>query len=1494
MAQTEVTPRRLLPDDEVYRQVFDAEVSLVEALEKEKLPPKPKEPFLPLVREARATTGHGILTKRQKRWMHGRPNESSIENPVHLKYAALDSIEKNSTPESYFEALEVRGLPDTPKSTQKRTNIIERLQSSRKERHESYLEDMYQEFGVINAELEPRILESCENLKELLLENDKEIEQLLQTIECDDDLLLHNLSDLEALWESVAEHSVHRQSWINELDVTLDQVEIDRGDLIRETLKGFNKILERVAHLMPPDVHRLLEREAQRVNSTILMNRRAYADLISNLLSADVERERQSYIAWQGRVEDWRQLKCREAIEKFNEFMNSSSVKDPSELKRKMELFTAEQSAVNKKRMELLESLRNMRPPNSTKSAVYQWNSALIDLNRQLEGVHARYKDIIQAEYDRVIEQCMDEINNVKEQFRTGGILDAVRTEEVMNESFLPLVGEKQTKFEHEVDKMERALDNLTSFHEMLIKSLFKFVQGAAHMWDLHEIGLARQERKLQEELEKNRRDHDGLNQVREANLDIIMDKMRQDSSEQALADSLQKALAALGEIKQLYSDFHGQQIQTSCSYPELVQEELTKYDGEVCKYFQVDRRRSLSTLDPKPKKKDKKEKRDHDKSKKKASTAMKTPPSIDDVLTTSNGTTFYILVEPGEHGLLPETPDGIKSMKTCMTFLTDTQEEEDDEGVLPCYIESIILREDLFLELRRHLRMQFLEHLEEWKIQALDRANSVVSAKIEELNSELDLRLHLHEPRAARAEQDVHNVRAAELVMHRERVERHCKGVTTSLNEFKARFQQMVEEHDKETDIFKLSVQELEATFTSATKTHELLVIQDQVSGRVEQYMDVIRTSLRKFRHDLDDMLSTLRNSNARFRKTFKVFSDGGNFSTDEVDEYRKKLERMANKIDTSEGSFMAELEGMETRRLEAATDYAGKLEDRFKNHLFDLTFMEKVTRWLTNTQVKVKSEVAFSNSQAKKLALYLSTFERHIDAVEKPNLDKEQVTARQVQSSLIPILQTFHERSLYLNCLLNPATPSLAILHAGLKKNEEKKDEGKKEDKAPKGALKSKKSKKRLSQKVLIESSEVGDALDPQSEESDKPKSSPSLSRVAKAAEDDGRPKTVPAELKGTLKDQDKQGGRQRSAGNRKSSASRRDTMGPRYDKKYLVFGEKMEEDRHFMARIRNILREGLEGLLATSEMYYRQKGQRTPTRPQAIHDNFDLCAEALVQRLTSYKTQSEEYHNSCIQELRSQLQKFSVMLVHLPPLLVQIIITDQLAELEKDRKTLENDYQLRVQELEKRKNHHQSQLRPSLGHPHNRTEMDTLCASEERRRQEALDGAKQHAEALAKLEAQVASSFIEKLAQTCETMLLQFDAVLSLDDVEVGKVEPKPKSTKRLLREKMTGSEDDKDKLAPFPSGGTVWEGLPTNELVLEESVDKKIRTPTVKTVKTTQGHLAVIHSRNKAYDDYKEKFEARLKAIREAMNAQIQNEERWTRSWKRSISKIKELY
>lgn len=36
------------------------------------------------------------------------------------------------------------------------------------------------------------------------------------------------------------------------------------------------------------------------------------------------------------------------------------------------------------------------------------------------EEVHARYKDILQAEYDRVIDQCMEEVNSVKVSYSVG------------------------------------------------------------------------------------------------------------------------------------------------------------------------------------------------------------------------------------------------------------------------------------------------------------------------------------------------------------------------------------------------------------------------------------------------------------------------------------------------------------------------------------------------------------------------------------------------------------------------------------------------------------------------------------------------------------------------------------------------------------------------------------------------------------------------------------------------------------------------------------------------------------------------------------------------------------------------------------------------------------------------------------------------------------------------------------------------------------------
>lgn len=56
---------------------------------------------------------------------------------------------------------------------------------------------------------------------------------------------------------------------------------------------------------------------------------------------------------------------------------------------------------------------------------------------------------------------------------------------------------------------------------------------------------------------------------------------------------------------------------------------------------------------------------------------------------------------------------------------------------------------------------MNFLNHLETWMEEANVRSSSIVAAKSNEIEKELELRLHLHEPRIKRVEMDVHNVRA-------------------------------------------------------------------------------------------------------------------------------------------------------------------------------------------------------------------------------------------------------------------------------------------------------------------------------------------------------------------------------------------------------------------------------------------------------------------------------------------------------------------------------------------------------------------------------------------------------------------------------------------------------------------------------------------------------------------------------------------------------------
>ncbi len=59
-------------------------------------------------------------------------------------------------------------------------------------------------------------------------------------------------------------------------------------------------------------------------------------------------------------------------------------------------------------------------------------------------------------------------------------------------------------------------------------------------------------------------------------------------------------------------------------------------------------------------------------------------------------------------------------------------------------------------------------------------------------------------------------------------------------------------------------------------------------------------------------------------------MFSDGGNFSRDEIEVHRKKLERSASQIDKAETAILKEMEKLEKRQLEEATKIMNQFQER------------------------------------------------------------------------------------------------------------------------------------------------------------------------------------------------------------------------------------------------------------------------------------------------------------------------------------------------------------------------------------------------------------------------------------------------------------------------------------------------------------------------------------------------------------------------------------
>ncbi|CAM5163781.1 unnamed protein product [Eretmochelys imbricata] len=1611
---------RVVPSGKIYRQIFDDEVQLVRSLkevrnkaEQHKFPMNSGR--IPVVRDLEMCAGKGLLSHRQQKWVEGMPNDDFTENPVLYREITFRKAQES---EDVIAAREVRGLSDFIIPEKTNSNIIECLSERRRGRHNEAVAVLHQELACIGREVEPFILESGKLLLTKLSESDRAIELLFKKIESDTDLETFSIKSFEELWDAISQESLYRREWIKEMDETLIKLEVARAEKIKDLLKKHTKILEDISYLLPSDVHRFIHTEAMMINQALLANQRAIAKLFVNLMEADLKRELSQWFKWQERLKDWKIIQKDFVVRSFREFMARKEVQEPTSVKRDLENMIKDQISLSRKRMELLQVLCDLLPPTHSKAEINEWYESLVALNKYIDTHNVQHMMIIRIQYERVCQECLVNVQLCKDKLLSLKVCTEKEAEKVVNPDFFKMVGRLQSRFEQELEQMDRDFEDLAKHIEQGCKDLYKYFQQAIVLWDEHQLKLSQQENELQVKLSECRRKHENLNQIREANLDIILDKLRTQSSEGKLKNLLGKAFASLDDIRAGYEAFHQDIVKMVASYPEAILKELISYSASIGQYFGVkevykqmgsayeeqvfvedSEVESMAEATGDSLLQETEETEQQAESFPQGSTeaeqqAESLTNKTEETTTVENEESIVQETEetekPGdEESTAPESEetehledseeseansfedgDSPAQVSEEMDYLKDILPESEvlfhdyseaesceviaevfttssgntysvlgheetgktktseiyyaafAEKTLPVYLENVLVPDSLFTELKKEIRLCFFEHLEKWFPQSLSNSWIIVTAKKEELNSELQLRLHMHQPRRAHIEKDIHNVRAAELLLHQDRLECHCAGVVEALTKEKNEFMKLREDQNNISKNFGRRIQDMEAIFLSSTKAEQLVALSNSLHSELLNHVEVIQISLRSYRNYLEEALGKLRDSNVDFLKACRLFSEGGNFSPEEVEFFCKRLEKETGRIDFIEGLIMIDMEKMESNYLEQATEVINKFETKFHNLAVDRLFMEKIQRFLTNLQVKIKSEVANSNFQAQTLNSSLEKFLKKIDACAHPTVDKEAVTSEELYDFAKTVMKELKKRSKYLNCLLDPipAQTEFALRGsiAAAIRSESLKEESRMmvmgADNVP--LLNPSRIGKSVIDDVAV--SVIKNLLQIQ-----QPKKSPELRH-----ERDDRSQSVaggiyqpiyqpiyqatyqaPTAQRGSVSNLQAENPQNAvlysnlSVGPKMStSVSKKLSVGSiqkysrtgRIDKKFHIFGEKPKESDHFKGIITCILWEGNDTLLYLAEEFYR-KDKHQITRPEYLQETFDHCAELFGQKLLSYQSQTDDYHNSCLIEFWDQLKLFEEHLPQISHLVIDSLLKEHEQQLRHFTDQIRQLFKEQLEEWDNAKAESKNKLRPALGHPDNLLQLEALCQKELKRQKDQADGILLNAQKLQACAAECAQKFVSALASLTEKLLLELDESITIDDIQVAKIEMPKEKISTLIRRKQAGLSLEIHDIKPITERGSrTWPGIP--KTTLTDGPDHILcrETASVTTAKTTLGHVSAKEARDAAYVKYKHKLEEEFAKIKEENTAQLMKAQRWEGWWKQSVQKIKQLY
>ncbi|XP_029016754.1 coiled-coil domain-containing protein 180 isoform X2 [Betta splendens] len=829
---------------------------------------------------------------------------------------------------------EVSRLPDAAVVDRPSSDFIKQLTEKRNKKHKETVKQLNEELTQLTQVCERQVrtvgLELLSSLQDVDLRLDK-LKHRMEQLENQD-----QLCGWFGLWQQVEQEMTLKKIRVMELSHKLIESEHQRADKIRSVLRKHRHLLEKISFLLSQDVQRLIHTEAMMLNQSLLVNRRSTARLLLHLQEENLQQESLLHLHWDECLNRWRRSRVAEVIDSFRCLLSSG---EDQRLVLVLQSVSEPCQVLAEQRQNLISSICSLVPPTCSTNLVSDWFTQLTGINQQIYRFQANLLLQLRCGFEQKWQKRLAQVELCKEQLLALQ-LPMEEVNSVISSQLLTLTGQHQHQDEEELAALDVSCDSVASHALALSRSVFVMMRGAALLWEMHSHRLQRREEELHQHLgELHQAQQQGL-QRKKVHLEKLLVGLRQESSEEALKASLEKTSLYMQDVQHSCRQCVSDQCEVLDHLPDAFEEELRSYSRSLSRFYHLDHAYLLD----------------------------------DELLRSSVQHPQAVCAEPTQPAWdwLTEAESSLthlSDLSMCVTFqssrgVTYTGPAFHCPASLGQHGRNLsMFPVELLTHTLNRTRTLFLDHLEQHFHDILSSAVATVNERKEALSSQQELYLQQLDPQHIQTH--IYEPRLAELQLHRQWVDIHCKEQLDLLTSCRMELQELQTSISRRNQEFTVTLSHIENDIKMATSTQCLDTAISTLQDCLDQHIKHTQCCQTTFRRTLQSRLGHIRNGTAQLLSSFRLFSEGGDFASQEVKLCQRTLQDITNEISVAEESIYSKLEAFESEILQQVKEASDRLEEKLSFIQSEVKFTWTVQKIMSNIQVNIKTEAASCTQQ-------------------------------------------------------------------------------------------------------------------------------------------------------------------------------------------------------------------------------------------------------------------------------------------------------------------------------------------------------------------------------------------------------------------------------------------------------------------------------------------------------------------------------------------------